>query len=139
LSHYGFYIKNDLFKEQKIVIEDDYTLTLEQFNICREIGCFDKRIRSIQQIPKTRNELIIPHSLNENIFNYGRVRFLKGKFVSKNKLKKLTADIQISNSNEMSAMINCYKVMMNNLREESRNIYTSINEAAAKFGFWRGG
>lgn len=128
MSHYGFNIKNNLFNEQRINIEDEYTMNLEQFNLCREIGCFDPKIKSVSNIPKTRTDSINLQTLNEKLLNYARVKYLKGKVDEKTVLKKLAVDKKISHLNELSAYLFYFKVIKNNLNQETKNIENSIKE-----------
>jgi hypothetical protein len=128
MSHYGFNVKNNLFNEQRIAIEDDYSMSLEQFNLCRELGCFDPKLKSISQISKSRVDSINLHSLNDKLLNYARVKYFKGKLDEKSILKKLAVDKKISHLNELSADLFYFKVMKDNLNNESRNIENSIKE-----------
>lgn len=128
MSHYGFNEKNNLFNEQRILVEDDFIPTLDMFNICREIGCFDQKIKSVSQIPKSRPEVLSFHSFNENILNYARIKYYKGKLDAKGIVKKLGMDRQISNINEIAALLFYYNIMRNNLKNEAKNIESAIKE-----------
>jgi len=128
MSHYGFNIKNNLFNEQRISIEDEYSMSLEQFNLCRELGCFDPKIKSVSHIPKTRFDSINLNSLNEKLLNYARVKYFKGKVDDKTALKKLAVDKKISHLNEISANLFYFRVLKDNLNQESKSIENSIKE-----------
>lgn len=128
MSHYGFNIKDNFFNEQKIVIEDDYNMSPEQFNLCREIGCFDPKIKSLSHIPKSRTDAINLYNLNEKLLNYARVKYLKGKLDEKTIVKKLAVDKKISHLNELSADLFYFKVMKDNLNMEGKNIENAIKE-----------
>jgi len=125
LYNYGFFIKNNIFNNEKITIEDEYNMSIEQFNLCKEIGCFDPRIKMISHIPKIRQELINLQSLNERLLNYGRVRYLKGKFDTKNIIKKLAIDKKISHLNEITALLYYYKILKDNL-ESKKYVFENI-------------
>jgi len=128
MSHYGFYLKDNNYNEQKIYFEEDYNMGVEQFNLCKEVGCFDAKIRSVNQVPKSRNENIVPYTLNENLLNYARVKYLKPKFDAKNTLKKLLVDKKVSHLNELSAYLFYYKIMKDNLDYHGKIIEADIKE-----------
>ncbi len=128
MSHYGFNVKDNFFNEQKIAIHDEYSMSIEQFSLCKELGCFDPKIKSPTHVPKSRQDTINLYSLNEKLLNYGRVKYFKGKLDEKIILKKLALDNKISHLNELSADLFYFRVMQDNLIHQSKLIEIAIKE-----------
>ena len=101
--HYGFIIPNNLFNVLRIRILDYETLTIEQFNLCKELGCVDSTIKNPSSLS---NQRIIPlqyAKINDNLLNYSKIRSLKTKFNKQSILHSIKSKKIISYENEVCA------------------------------------
>lgn len=128
--NYGFTLKKNIFDLTEVTVKDNYTFSMDQINLCREIGCFPTDIRTPGQITKERKETISYNQLNENLLNYGRVRALKGKIDNKKLYKKLMQDKFFSKSNELSSYIFYFNQIKDELKSEQNILLEVIHEGS---------
>jgi hypothetical protein len=101
--HYGFIIHNNIFNTFKIRIEDDFVFNVNQFNLCRELGCLDSTIKDPLKVPKIRGYSVRLKSVSNDVVMLGRIKYLKGESNYGKILKLLTNDKSISIENEIKA------------------------------------
>lgn len=103
--HYGFILPNNIFDVITFDVDYDKGLSLDQFNLCQELGCIDSSVKDRSKIPKFVQVNLRLGQTNDFLINYGRVKNLKGKFDFKKHLKTLLKDQPISYENEVSAWL----------------------------------
>lgn len=127
--HYGFTMKNNIFNIANLKVEDDAGFTAQQFNVCRELGCLESSIKDPSRIPRIRFYRIRHTNLDQNLINYGRVKFLKGEFNPKKVVKSVLNYIPINYLNEVNAYLWYYVVTSRSAKEDKNTILRSIRKA----------
>jgi len=101
--HYGLIFHKNIFNTYKISIEEAVTLNINQFNLCREVGCFDSSVKDPLNIPKARYYALRIDELNSDLVNYARVKHLKGEINFSKVMRSLTNEKPITLENEIRA------------------------------------
>lgn len=125
-ASYGFVTKKNIHDINEINIKDNYNFSMEQINLCREIGCFKFDVKIPSHIHKERKEIINYNTLSESLLNYGRVRLLRGKIDINKYHKKYIKDKSFSNSNEIGSLLFYFNALKEDLKAEQANVNECI-------------
>jgi hypothetical protein len=101
--HYGMIFKKNYFNTYKINIDEAVTLNINQFNLCREVGCFDSSVKDPLNIPKSRYYSVRLGELNSDLLNFARIKHLKGEINFSKIMRSLTNEKPITFENEIRA------------------------------------
>lgn len=101
--HYGFIIKDNQFNIFRIRTEDDFVFTVNQFNLCRELGCLDSTIKDPLRVPKVRMYPVRKNFTTTELANLGRIKYIRNDANYNKILKLLLNDKIISYDNEIKA------------------------------------
>jgi len=101
--HYGLIFHKNLFNTYKISIEEPVTFNINQFNLCREVGCFDSSVKDPLNIPKARYYAVRTDEFNSDLLNYARIKHLKGEINFSKVMRSLTNEKPITLENEIRA------------------------------------
>lgn len=127
--HYGFVIPFNIFNFIKVRVDDTYPMTTNQFNLCKEIRCFETPIASISKVPNSRSVTLFNTIPEKSLLNYARVKYLQPGFDHKNIIKTVLNNQIISIENEIQAWMFYYKVLKFASREDKAPIISSIRNA----------
>ena len=116
--HYGFILHKNLFNLMKISVDEPTDMNINQFNLCREVGCFDSSVKDPLNIPKIRVYGIRSEEFNTELINYARIKYLKGEINFNKVMRSLKNEKPISIENEIKAFAYYFKhVIFNPLQK----------------------
>jgi hypothetical protein len=107
--HYGFIMRKNIFDIFALRVDDDYLMTLNQFNLCRELGCVESMVKDPLKVPKTKNYFLRYNTLAKSLVNHARVKYLKPDFDTQKALNLLLNDKIISFENEIKSWLYYFK------------------------------
>lgn len=101
--HYGFVIPDNIFNIQRIKLMDYHTLSVEKFNLCKELSCIDTTAKDPSGLSNQRIYPLQFGKVNNSLLNFAKIIALKDNFNKQNILKQIKSGKPISYENEVSA------------------------------------
>jgi hypothetical protein len=109
--NYGFILKKNIFDIYLIKIKDFALINKNQENLCKILDC-------------SSSVNLSNNGLNENLLNYGRIKFFRKNILDEEILNKLNKDkiFFFSNENEIASYIHYFNILKFELMIEHKNI-----------------
>ena len=129
--HYGFVIKNNIFNTFKSKVVDHYTLTTNQFNICKELNCVDISSKGPYGVQAEKIYHFNQNVFNEQLLTYAKIRSLSPKESEDTSkiIRYVRSNKSISFYNDIASWMFYLKKVFTEYKHHKASLTDSINEA----------